>query len=203
MARELHDSIGQVLGYLKMQVQAARALLEERPQEADAYLEQAAAVVQDSHADVREYILGARTGLSARVDFVTALREYVRQFSTIYGIEAELIAPLEPNALKLERTPEVQLLRIIQEALTNVRKHARARRVSVTLSVDGAWIQALVADNGVGFDPSRLDAKEKRTFGIDIMRERAEEVGGTLEVESAPGDGTRIVISVPLHKDSQ
>ncbi|MCU0296213.1 MAG: histidine kinase [Candidatus Nanopelagicales bacterium] len=202
VARELHDSIGQVLGYLKMQVQAARALLKQHPEQADAYLEQAATVAQDSHADVREYILGARTGLSAHVDFVTALREYVRQFNTIHGIEAELIAPPEMDEWTLTRTTEVQLLRVIQEALTNVRKHARARSVLVTLRVDSACIQALVADNGVGFDPSRLDGKERRTFGLDIMRERAEDVGGTLQIESAPGDGTRVVISVPLQKDS-
>jgi signal transduction histidine kinase len=203
VARELHDSIGQVMGYVKMQVQAARALLQEHPGEADANLEQAAAVVQDSHADVREYILGARTGLSAQVDLLTALRVYLRQFSNSYQIEAELIAPPELDARKLEPTAEVQLLRIIQEALTNVRKHGRARGVSVTLSVECSRIHALVADNGVGFDPSRLDAKEGRTFGLSIMRERAEEVGGTLQVESAPGDGTRVMISVPLRKDSQ
>jgi signal transduction histidine kinase len=203
VARELHDSIGQIMGYVKMQVQAARALLEERPGEADAYLEQAAAVVQDAHADVREYILGARTGLSAQVDFLTALREYLRQFSNSYRIDAELIAPPELDARKLERTADVQLLRIIQEALTNVRKHGQARRVSVTLSVEGSHIQALVADNGVGFDPSRLDAKKGRTFGLSIMRERAQEVGGTLDVESAPGYGTRVMISVPLRKDSR
>jgi signal transduction histidine kinase len=185
-----------------MQVQAARALLKQHPEQADAYLEQAATVAQDSHADVREYILGARTGLSAHVDFVTALREYVRQFNTIHGIEAELIAPPEMDEWTLTRTTEVQLLRVIQEALTNVRKHARARSVLVTLRVDSACIQALVADNGVGFDPSRLDGKERRTFGLDIMRERAEDVGGTLQIESAPGDGTRVVISVPLQKDS-
>jgi signal transduction histidine kinase len=93
----------------------------------------------------------------------------------------------------------VQLLRIVQEALTNVRKHARARAVRVGLSVTGGAAEAVVEDDGLGFDPSRVGTTQPAVFGLRFMRERAEEVGGTVCVDSRPGAGTRVVIRVPLH----
>jgi PAS domain S-box-containing protein len=200
VARELHDSIGQILGFVKMQVQAARALLSDRPTEADALLAQAAAVAQDAHADVREYILGARTGLSAHVDLLDALREYLGHFSDHHGIQASLTAPQSVDVRILEPTTQVQLLRIIQEALTNVRKHGRAKSVRVRLGIDDGYICADIIDDGLGFDPAQEGKRAGHTFGLRFMRERAEEVGGSVEVASTPGNGTRVTISVPMRR---
>ena len=122
VARELHDSLGQVLGYVKMQAQAARGLLaQHQSAEAERYLAQLVAVAQDAHADVREYILGARTDLSTEAGFLSALTQYLRRFSENYGIAAKLSVPPEVSAGAFEPMVEVQLLRIIQEALANVR----------------------------------------------------------------------------------
>lgn len=199
VGRELHDSLGQVLGYVKMQVQAVRALLaQEQSAQADSYLKQLAAVAQDAHADVREYILGARTGTGSDSDFLPALERYLRRFRETYGIAMEL--KVSPDLTEASLTPMVraQLLRIIQEALTNVRKHAQSSGVRITLCVNGGYVEAIVQDDGTGFDPALMQVKGGEKFGLHFMQERAAEVGGSVKILSAPGKGTQVIISVPL-----
>ena len=199
VARELHDGLGQVLGYAKMQAQAARERLARQEwRQADEHLAQLVAVAQDAHADVREYILGARAGGSAGAEFLPSLEDYLRRFRANYGIAATLEASPELAGRVLEPMVGAQLLRILQETLTNVRKHARARAVRIGLSVLDGRVEAVVQDDGDGFDPGRLETAEASTFGLGFMRERAHEVGGTVEVRAAPGEGTRVVITVPL-----
>lgn len=199
VARELHDSLGQVLGYAKMQAQAARERLARGEwRQADEHLAQLAAVAQDAHADVREYILGARAGGAAEADFLPVLEDYLRRFRANYGIAATLEASPGFVGRDLEPMVGAQLLRILQEALTNVRKHARARAVRIGLSHSDGRAQAVVEDDGAGFDAARPAASDATTFGLGFMRERAQEVGGTVEVHAAPGEGTRVVITVPL-----
>ena len=199
VARELHDSLGQVLGYAKMQAQAARGLLARQEwQQADQHLTQLVAVAQDAHADVREYILGARAGGVAEMEFLPSLEGYLRRFRATYGIAATLEASTELAGRALEPMVGAQLLRIIQETLTNVRKHARARAVRISLSLSDGQAQAVVQDDGQGFLPAQFEAAEANTFGLRFMRERAHGVGGTVEVRSVPHEGTRVVITVPL-----
>jgi signal transduction histidine kinase len=200
VARELHDGLGQVLGYAKMQARAARALLARREwQQADEHLAQLVAVAQDAHADVREYILGARARGSAEIEFLPSLEDYLRRFRATCGIAVTLESSPEFAGRGLEPMVGAQLLRIIQETLSNVRKHARARRVRIGLSVIDGDAEAVVQDDGEGFDPERLDTAEAGTFGLRFMRERAHEVGGTVSLRSAPGEGTRVVITVPFN----
>ncbi|MEE8163333.1 MAG: ATP-binding protein, partial [Anaerolineae bacterium] len=90
---------------------------------------------------------------------------------------------------------EGQLLRIIQEALANVRKHAHARRVKIRFELWDSVVQTTVEDSGRGFQPA--EARRGRHFGLDTMRERAESVGGTLLIESKPGAGTKVVVRLP------
>lgn len=201
MGRELHDGLGQVLGYLKMQMQAARELLaQSRWSEVDRLLEQGSAVAQDAHADVREHILGARIGAHPDDGLLDALGAYLRQFSAHYGITTELTVAPDLDAGRLEPTGSLQMLRVIQEGLTNARKHGRAQRAYVRLGVYNGVVQATVEDDGVGFDPASLTGLGERRFGLTFMRERAESVGGTVRIDSAPGAGTRITVSVPLRE---
>ncbi len=202
VARELHDSLGQVLGYVKMQAQGARGLLaRDQSAEADRYLAQLVAVTQDAHADVREYILGAQGERAGEAGFLSALAQYLQRFGNHYGVATELSVSPELSDGAFEPMVEAQLLRIIQEALTNVRKHARARSVRISLSVYDSCAEAIVQDDGAGLDPALLDTTEGQKFGLRFMRERAEEVGGSVRIHSAPGEGTQVIIGVPLRKD--
>jgi signal transduction histidine kinase len=199
VARELHDSLGQVLGYAKMQAQAARGLLARQEwRQADEHLAQLVAVAQDAHVDVREYILGARSEAAAGAQFLPSLQDYLSRFRANYGIATALDVGPELAGRVFEPMVGAQLLRIIQETLTNVRKHAQARAVRIGLSVSDGQAEAIVQDDGGGFDPARLETAEASTFGLRFMRERAHGVGGTVRVDSAPGEGTRVVITVPL-----
>jgi PAS domain S-box-containing protein len=201
LARGLHDNLAQVLGYATVQAQAVRELLAKGQTDvADTHLARLVDATREAHADAREYILGVKTGISSEQGFPAALGQYLQRFGQTCGLDTELIVP-ESEALaeaSLEPTVEIQLVRIVQEALTNVRKHAGATSVRVSLAIGDGRVQVMVEDDGRGFDPARLPADDAQNFGLDIMRERAEEVEGSLEVLSAPGQGTRITVRAPL-----
>ncbi len=196
VARELHDGLGQVLGFVKMQAQAASGLLASDQQTAQSYLTQLAAVAQDAHADIREYILGART-LEGGSGFLASLGQYLERFSATYGLRVELAVPPELSEETFGPAARVQLLRIIQEALTNARKHARAQQVWVKFALEGEVAEVEVADDGQGFEPGQMGGDGQK-YGLRFMRERAAQVGGSLEVHSAPGQSTRVVVRVPV-----
>ena len=92
---------------------------------------------------------------------------------------------------------QLQLTRIIQEALSNVRKHAGVDRAQVEITQEGEWIQVAIVDRGVGFEPALIAAADRQRYGLQVMSERADGVGGSLAIESQPGSGTRVLVRVP------
>ena len=157
VARELHDTLGQVLGFIKMQAAVAQTYLERgEPDEAKRRVERMAAAAQDAQSDVREYILGTRAVASGPAPLVPLLRDYLRQFGENCGIAAGLNVSPELDDRVFEPMAGTQLLRIIQEALTNVRKHARAHSVEVRIAVRDGCAEATVQDDGAGFDPAAV-----------------------------------------------
>jgi signal transduction histidine kinase len=198
IAREMHDSLAQVLGYVNTKAQAAQMLLQNgQTEQAAAQLGQLSEAARAAYADVREGILGLRASLGEDRGFVETLTEYLDLWQSQSGVQVALT--ILPHGATLDLTPvaEVQLLRIIQEALSNVRKHAAARHASVTLRVEGAGIEAVIADDGAGFDPAEARRADGPRFGMATMRERAEAVGGAFSVSSASGAGTRVTVSIP------
>lgn len=204
VARELHDGLGQVLGYVKLQAQAARELLAQNLMSAaDSHLKQLMSAVQESHADVREYIMGAREGFDSEDSFFPLLKQYLEQFSENFGISTELDISSQLDGRILEPTSGAQMLRVIQEALTNVRKHTQASGARVSLRQTDGFVQAIVRDNGAGFDPELLKTPEGQRFGLRFMHERMKEVGGNVQIYSAPGEGTQVIICVPIRKEGR
>jgi PAS domain S-box-containing protein len=199
LARELHDSLGQTLAAAHFQASAARLLLARgETAQTDECLERLASMTSDAEIDVREYLLGARTGFEPGLPFFALLREYMERYGRQYGLQVALTVPAQIEARGLEPATEVQLLRIIQEALSNVRKHARARSVQVSFSQSDGTARVAIADDGCGFDPASGTAAQGNGFGLRSMRERAEALGGRLEVISQPGHGTRVEVHVPV-----
>ncbi len=208
LAREYHDSLGQTLGFVNVQAQAVREMLARgQTAPADTSLARLAEVVQEAQADVREYILGVKGSALTSRGLIPALEQYLRRFSDHYGLHTELILPDDWEGEAFEPIVEVQLLRIIQEALTNVRKHADARSVRLTFMCRAGQAQVVVEDDGRGFDPGPHPGpppilgegeREGAHFGLRIMRERAAEVGGSFQVQSSPGHGTKVVVQAPL-----
>lgn len=200
IARELHDTLAQVLGYVNTKAQAAQELLRTGQHErAAVQIGQLGEVARAAYADVREGILGLRTSVSPERDFQDTIREYLENWQEQSGIAAQLSVLLRDGAgPHLSPSAEIQLLRILQEALANVRKHACATRVRVALTEDEGAVSVEVEDDGIGFDPSALGRAGFPRFGLATMRERAEAIGGSMVIHSAPGHGTRIQLAIPL-----
>jgi PAS domain S-box-containing protein len=201
LARELHDGIGQVLGYAGFQVEAAGQLIDGgQAPAARAQLDRLAGVLQEAHADLRQQILDLRATPAPQQPFPAAVRHYLEGFASNYDIQAELVPAGGAGADALPAEAKVQLLRILQEALSNARRHSGARRVQVMLEAAGDIIQMSIEDDGCGFDPDEAIAPSGGHFGLDFMRQRAAELGGRLRVESEVGAGTRVVVEVPCQE---
>ena len=197
LAGEMHDSLAQVLGYVHLKAQATkRVLARQDVAKAEEELEDIAALAHEAYLDVREAILGLRETVSPAIGIVGTLSQYLHKFSRQAGIKAELEVPTD-EALQLSPDVEVQLIRVIQEALTNVRKHASADKAWVHIRRRNGEVHINIEDNGEGFDPALVRANGQR-FGVRIMRERVETVGGRFEIESSPGCGTKVQIYLPL-----
>jgi signal transduction histidine kinase len=130
-------------------------------------------------------------------DLLLALEQYLRRFTANYGIRAELVAPPELPSDAFDPVVQVQLFRIIQEALTNARKHASAQCVQVRFERTGERAQVIIQDDGAGFHPE-LNTGDGGHFGVRFMRERAQEMGGALRISSSPGEGTQVIVEAPL-----
>jgi PAS domain S-box-containing protein len=199
LARELHDSVGQVLGFVSLQAQSARKSLRDGDGErADAQLGRLAEVAQDAHADVRESILALRTGSPEGRLFLPELRRCLEDFQTHYDIHTELAISDGLSDEMFEANVAVQLLRVIQEALTNARKHAEASTVRVTIEHHQGRASIRVTDDGRGFDPTGIATDPGQHFGLAFMKERMQQVGGRVRVESRPGAGTTVYLDVPI-----
>ncbi|MDE2605310.1 MAG: type IV pili methyl-accepting chemotaxis transducer N-terminal domain-containing protein [Burkholderiales bacterium] len=192
LARELHDSIAQSLAFLKIQVQLLRQAAQRRDAQG---LERIAAEldagVRESQADVRELLLHFRTRASEE-DIEPALRTTLQKFEHQTGLAAQL--RIEGRGLPpLPQDVQVQVLHIVQEALSNVRKHAGARHVELRVSPAPHW-RFEIRDDGAGFEPD--DPRGQTHVGLDIMRERAERIGARVQVRSAPGEGCTVLLEL-------
>lgn len=193
IARELHDSLAQVLGHIHLRLRGLETTLDGAAPIIGAELRDLANVADEAYRDVREAILGLRETISSDTGLEGALREYITKYSRQTGIHASLTCDEDARGALPPRA-EIQLLRVVQEALTNVRKHAGASHVIVRMHCPGGVPILEVEDDGSGFDPDRITASFSGGFGLTSIRERVEQVGGTLEMHTAPGAGTRLVV---------
>ena len=145
--------------------------------------------------EIRELINELRPLALDQLGLVEALRQYMERFSDESGIDASLNVS---GSLNTNPLADVTVYRVVQESLTNVRKHAQATVVKVELRISGAGVEAEVADNGQGFDPLTAVPSTENGLGLTSMRERAELAGGSFSVQSNPGQGCRTFLSVPV-----
>ena len=197
IAREMHDSLAQILGatHLRLRALGSRTEISAAPPIA-AEIGDLADLTHEAYRDVREAILGLRE--SSRVDrgFLESLEAYLEKYSRQSGVKATLETILDHEPTLSPRS-EVQIIRVIQEALTNVRKHARATLAFVKITNDAESTTICIEDDGRGFDLAGTLLDRDAGFGLHTMRERMELIGGTLSIDSAPGRGTRVIARVP------
>jgi signal transduction histidine kinase len=194
LAREMHDSLGQVLGFVNLKTKVAEDLIARgRPADAGGELTQMRGAVQDAYEEVRQAILSLRTTPHGQ-GVVASLREYAGRLREQSGLDVRVESS---DGIDLAPAVEAQVIRIVQEALTNVRKHADAHGVVVRFGRDGPDVLVAITDDGRGFDLAAVEAAKGMHFGLLTMRERAESIGGMLRVRSAPGQGTAVELRIP------
>jgi two-component system nitrate/nitrite sensor histidine kinase NarX len=197
LSREMHDSWGQVLAYLGLTVDEIGLLVTSgHTEKAVLKLDEVSKVVRNASDDVRDLILALRTSTSLEVELPSMLQEYLESFQQQANIEVSLVISRE-EATRFSPRVALQLGRVIQEALSNVRKHARASQAKVGFEVVGDELVVSIVDNGIGFEVSHVYSRGQQ-FGIQVMNERMTELGGNLEIDSHPGKGTRILARMPL-----
>lgn len=197
LARELHDSVTQVLFSLTLNLEAAGGLLEKKPDKAASLITRSGEMAAEALAEMRSLIFELRPSALQEKGLAMALTNHVNLFRRRSGMDVTLTLDGEE---RLPPDEEFCLYRVAQEALTNASKHARARQVNIHYSVQPGLATLVVEDNGVGFNAKAN--RRSHSFGVIGMRERLAAVGGTLQIESEPGHGTRIEARIPLHQSN-
>lgn len=189
LARELHDEIGQTLTAIGINLQAVKRSAGDS---GSVGLDECINIVGRAIQQVRDLSLGLRPSVLDDLGLVAALRWHLDQQAQLVGYAAHFAA--QPGEIALEPAAAIAVFRVAQEALTNVARHARASRVAVKLRFRDETLQLAVLDDGVGFDPRANGAG----LGLAGMRERAALLGGSVDVRSAPGRGTRVVLKLAV-----
>ena len=198
LARELHDSIAQSLAFLKIQVQLLRsAITKNNSDKTDFALNELDSGLKESIADVRELLLHFRTRTQAD-DIDRAVQETLQKFHHQTGLQVS--RTVSGDGLPLPQDVQIHVLHVLQEALSNVRKHANAQAVVIEIHKGDPW-RFVVRDDGVGFD--ERNNRSELQVGLKIMRERAEQIGAKVDVLSEVDQGTTVTLRVPAAKPSK
>jgi two-component system nitrate/nitrite sensor histidine kinase NarX len=194
LAREIHDGLAQDLWYAKLK-QGRLVQAPELEEETRTTGKEVLSAIDAALADARQAVMALRVDpMTAGSSLAEVLRTYVDDFADRFGIRAEFV--VEGEVPRLSARTEAEVLRIVQEALNNVRRHADATMVRVHLDcTDGTGVRATVGDNGKGFD---VEARPPDRYGLRGMAERAELIGAELAIHSRPADGTRVVLQIPM-----
>jgi two-component system sensor histidine kinase DegS len=196
LAQEIHDGPAQALANAIFQVEYLEKLIDQDPRLARTELRYLRELLRRELGDVRTFITRLRPPLLDELGLEGALADAVETFgaTTDVSIGSTLDAP----AGRLTEAQQTVVLRVLQESLQNIRKHAAASVVSVTTSLEGDdWVLE-VRDDGRGFDTAAVDSRTRRSFGLQFMRERAQLVGARLEVRSRPDGGTLVQLTMPV-----
>jgi two-component system nitrate/nitrite sensor histidine kinase NarX len=198
IATEMHDGLAQTLGYINLQVDQALGKADgRRSNPVREHLLHMQPAVQNAYDTARRMLIGLTEDGISQQSFWAQLEAQLAEFRHQAGLPAELRLRGE-SAPDLPEQTKQQLLRIFQESLVNVRRHASASRVEIILETGPESVSIRVSDDGCGFDPAAIVGNGRHHLGLKIMRGRAERVGGKLRVKSKPGEGTSVTAEVPL-----
>ncbi len=195
IARDLHDTLAQSISGVVLQLDAAQLSFRNKPDESQHHLLRASELARDGLLQARRAVWQLRDPTLQR-DFAKALVDMAQQLSVDSNIPIQVITTGDP--VRLTNESEEQLLRISQEAITNALKHAEAQRILVELKFASDLVQLSIEDNGRGFDVSSSSTSAGSHFGLAGIGERVKQLKGTLSIDSKPGKGTTIRVSVAL-----
>ena len=193
--RDLHDGLGPTLASMRLRLEACLSEVATSAPTLTAELERLDDLVGQATADIRRLVYDLRPPVLDQLGLLPALQQWVERFSRETGIAADLAVGA---AVTMPAAAEVAIFRVAHEAMVNVQKHALASQVRISLSADepterGDWLRLVIRDNGTGFDSGGVGGT-----GLISMRERAEALGGTLQVLSRPASGTVLTMTIPM-----
>ena len=196
IAREIHDNLAQEMLGISVQLEVVARTLPASAEVAKTHLDRVRMLVRHGIAEARRYVWDLRSQALERSDLPTALTETVRRLTNETDIQSKV--EVRGTFRPLTRLVEENLLRIGQEAINNAVNHAQAQWIFVSLGFDAKRVRLSVRDDGLGFDFQAAGSGGSGHFGLVGMRERAEQIGGTLSIQGANGSGTEVVIEVPI-----
>lgn len=201
IACDIHDGLIQTLVGINFKMELCRELIFSDPTRSHELLSDAKTQLKSAIEESRQVIFNLRPLYSESMRLVPSLEAYLKSYETQSHVKTAFNmtgdeAPLSPKV-------KIFLFRIVQEALSNVEKHARAQAVTVSLAVTAQYVRATIADNGIGFDVEAVsqDPTKWQSFGLKGFVERARLVGGTAKIESRKGHGTLVVVDIPMVKE--
>jgi len=200
IAREIHDTLAQGLVGISVQLELVNRLLASSVDSARTQLDHARSLVRDSLTEARSSIWDLRSQAAETEGFATRLGRMAVSATENAVPKIRVKSKVSGTYRPLAPKTEAELLRIAQEAVTNAVRHAKPSHIAIELRFSARDLEMMVKDDGCGFNgqPHAQSSGPEGHFGLTGMRERAAEIGGTLEIESTPGEGTRVTASVPL-----
>ncbi|MBI3191288.1 MAG: PAS domain S-box protein, partial [Pedosphaera parvula] len=198
ISRELHDEVGQALTAINVNLAMLKRETAEKRNAGDRKIEEAQALLEQTMANVHRFARELRPAMLDDLGLIPALRSYTKDFGERTGITVHLTADLSEADLDGER--KTVLYRVAQESLNNIAKHARASEVELAPHRQEDRVRMEIKDNGQGFQVDARAAKETSRLGLLGMEERVRLVNGTFALESSPGQGTRLLVAIPVRK---
>jgi len=198
ISRQIHDGPAQSLSNFILQAEIAMRLFDTDQDKAREELNNLKASANSTFSHIRDYIFDLRPMMLDDLGIVPTVRRYAEAFKEKTGLELNVVVTGTERRLEAHR--EVLIFRTIQALLQNVRDYAQATQVKVMVDLDDTQVRATVEDNGKGFDAESAMEEEGAAHGLRINKDRLEQVGGSFEIESKPGEGTRATFSVPIEE---
>jgi two-component system sensor histidine kinase DegS len=197
LSRSMHDGPAQSMTNFILQTEICQRLFNSDRQRAEQELIALKGAATDTFQRIRDFVFELRPMMLDDLGLVPTLRRYAEMFKNKYGIPVEVT--IVGKDRRLNPHVEVAVFRIVQELLNNIRDHAQATQARITLEIEDDGVRAIVDDNGAGFsvDDALAEARQKGTVGLSTMFERVEMLGGRLDIDSKPGQGTHVIVSIP------
>ncbi len=201
IAMEMHDGLAQTLSYLGLGMDSIyNYIMSDEKERSLAMLEKLREVIDLAFSDVREAIIGLRVDFFDDRNFIDALEKYLQEFNHLSNIK--VILNITGNYFEPEPYNQLHIIRIIQEALSNVRRHSEASTANVDIQFKNSSVRVIVRDNGCGFDKKILYGQNNSLLsqGIKIMKKRASILGSSLSIDSVVDEGTKVMLNIPVER---
>lgn len=201
ISREIHDGPAQTIASMLIRLDLIKCLFEEDSLRAMEELASIKDMGRESMDDIRRIMFDLKPSAIYEEGLITTLKEYFIAYESKYDFEIDFIS--FGNEPKYDLPLEIALFRLVQEAITNVRKHAEVKKAMVKLETSSSGLKIVIKDQGKGFDVDERSGSRQDSYGIIGMRERAELLGGEIKIISNPGNGTQVIIELPTEGDEK